>query len=125
MMKPEVYDRILDCRYYNGENNPPAETNTMFWNYEHLWARGTDRDWECEKDQLKQLGLWEWLHNNDGTPAALKCLLFNRYCHWIGLYGQPEGFIRWYSENYVEPALTNRQRKAIISENKSLTKQGG
>lgn len=42
-----------------------------------------------------------------------KCLLFNRYCHWIGMYGGSEEFVRWYHENYVFPRQTNRQRRYL------------
>ena len=111
-MKSETFDRILACRYYNGESDPPAETNSMFWGYECDWVNGKYNNWEWERGEIERLGLSDWLYNNDGTDSDLKCLLFNRYCHWIGLYGQTDEFLRWYNDCYVAARLTNRQRRA-------------
>ncbi|MDE6269584.1 MAG: hypothetical protein K2M12_01850 [Muribaculaceae bacterium] len=112
MDKKVRHDRILDCRYYNGEENPPADTNAMFWHYECGWANGKYEDMETERHDMAALSLELWLYTEDGTDPDLKCLLFNRYCHWVGLHGDPKGFVRWYEESYVRPRKTNRQRRA-------------
>lgn len=112
MDKRVRHERILDCRYYNGEDNPPAETNAMFWHYECGWANGKHENWEGEKKELSDLGLTQWLFENDGTQPDFKCLLFYRYCHWVGMYEGTDGFLRWYADQYVRPRLTNRQRRA-------------
>ena len=64
----------------------------MFWGYECDWANGKYNNWEWERGEIERLGLSDWLYNNDGTDSDLKCLLFNRYCHWIGLYGQTDKY---------------------------------
>lgn len=84
----------------------------MFWHYERGWANGHHENWETERDDLKRLGLSGWLYKEDGTDPDFKCLLFNRYCHWIGLHGGTDSFLKWYEEYYVKPSLTNRQRRA-------------
>ncbi len=30
---------ILDCRYYNGEDEPPIGTDELMWGYEEAWVR--------------------------------------------------------------------------------------
>ena len=113
MDKQLRHERILSCRYYRGEDKPPVDNKeSMFWHYECGWASGQHDNWDTELEELRRLGLSEWLHNNDGTAPDFKCLLFNRYCHWIGLYGGTDDFLKWYDEYYVRPSLTNRQRRA-------------
>lgn len=113
MDKKLRHDRILSCRYYTGDDKEPDDNKTsMFWHYERGWANGQNDSWETEREELKRLGLSEWLHKDDGTDPDFKCLLFNRYCHWIGLYGGTDGFLKWYEEDYVNLSLTNRQRRA-------------
>ena len=29
---------ILDCRYYNGEEDPPEGINELMWGYEEAWV---------------------------------------------------------------------------------------
>lgn len=94
MDKKVRHDRILDCRYYNGEETMPSETNSMFWHYEHGWANGEHENWESEKQEISHIGLDQWHYEDDGTQSDFKCLLFNRYCHWIGMYGGSEEFVR-------------------------------
>lgn len=108
--------RILDCRYYNGEEKAPEDVHGLFWDYERAWANSMYKDnWECEEQDLRLLGL-ENFEPYDGTPYGLKCLLFNRYCHWS--YGcTKESFLKWYKEHYQQPRLTNRQRRFIKRKN--------
>lgn len=116
------HERILSCRYYNGESQAPEGIDNMFWGYECGWANGKHDNWDTEKEDIKRLGLLEWLYKDDGTDPDFKCLLFNRYCHWIGLYGQTDSFLRWYNEQYVKPRLTNRQRRANERRPKLISK---
>lgn len=104
------HERILDCRYYNGEDKCPESINEMFWNYEMLWANREDWDWTEEKDRFKRMGL-EFFENGDGTPFDFKCLLLNRYLHW-NLGTDADTFSEWYISNYQQPRKTNRQRRA-------------
>ena len=111
MDKNNRHERILDCRYYNGEDEAPQGISVSFWGYEQIWVESKYHDnWDYEKEDLKRLGI-ENFDAEDGTPYSLKCLLFNRYCHWCGLYGGAEAFIKWYREQYQQPRLTNRQRR--------------
>ena len=120
--KQHRYERILDCRYYNGEDNPPSEINASFWHYECDWANGFHDNWDAEVKELTDLGLVQWLYDDDGTQPDFKCLLFNRYCHWVGMYEGTDGFLRWYADNYVRPRLTNRQRRAEERKPKLIAK---
>lgn len=113
MDKALRHERILDCRYYNGEKEAPEGVNGLFWGYECGWANNPNDHWECEKEDLERLGI-AYFDSEDGTPYELKCLLFNRYCHWVGLYGGPENFLKWYREDYQQPRKTNRQRRAEL-----------
>ena len=118
MDKKQRHDRILDCRYYNGEDTPPEDEYALFWDYERGWANGEHEDWEGEKMELRSLGL-ENFEPNDGTQYDFKCLLYNRYCHWS--YGfEPEDFISWYINRYQKPRLTNRQRRYLRRKDKLL-----
>lgn len=111
MDESSIHERILDCRYYGGEDRAPEGINEMFWGYECGWANHMHQDnWDCEKQSLKRLGL-ENFEPDDGTPYSLKCLLFNRYCHWIGIYDKGQSFLKWYREQYQSPRKTNRQRR--------------
>lgn len=113
MNKHLSHERILSCRYYNGEEIDPFDNKfSMFWNYERGWANGEYENWGTEREDLKRLNLLDWLYNEDGTDPDFKCLLFNRYCHWIGLYGGADEFLKWYEDYYVRPRLTNWQRRA-------------
>lgn len=118
MDKKLRHERILDCRYYNGEDNPPNDEYALFWNYERGWANGEHEGWEGEKRELKSLGL-ENFEPNDGTQYDFKCLLYNRYCHWS--YGfDPEDFLAWYINKYQKPRMTNRQRRYLHRKAKLL-----
>ena len=118
MTKEEL---ILDCRYYNGEDEVPAslpEGKEIFWDYERVWAgwvlEGNDRlqkniDYYTEEYDLPNL-----LPECDGTPLGLKALLFSRYDYWNGYMGgskeaYAQGFKKWYLEKYVAGTKTHRQ----------------
>ena len=112
MDKKQRHERILDCRYYNGDEHEPTDNNvSLFWDYERSWVNGEHENWVSERMEINQLGLTDWLYNKDGTNTDLKCLLFNRYCHWVGMHNTDE-FLKWYEKEYVEPSLTNRQQRA-------------
>lgn len=122
MDKKLKHERILDCRYYNGKGSAPNNEYALFWEYEQGWANGKYEGWESEKQDILHLGLEHWLYEEDGTHPDFKCLLFNRFCHWIGLYVGPEEFVKWYRESYVLPRLTNRQRRYLQRKEKLLKK---
>ena len=120
MDKKLRHERILDCRYYNGEDCPPDNEYALFWNYERGWANGELEGWDGEKRELKSIGL-ENFEPNDGTQYDFKCLLYNRYCHWSYMF-EPEDFLSWYIEKYQKPRLTNRQRR-YLSRKEALIKR--
>ena len=112
---------ILDCRYYNGEDEVPDSLPggmEIFWDYERVWTKwileGSDKlqkniDYYTEEYDLPNL-----FPENDGTPLGLKALLFNRYDHWNGFMGgskdkYAQGFKEWYFEHYVAGTKTHRQ----------------
>lgn len=113
---------ILDCRYYNGEDEAPETIRVekrMFWFYEKCWV-----DFVLNNDKTLQesmdyfCGVYhldEMLPEEvDGTPLSLKAILFNRYDHWCGRYGQShkdygEQMKEWYLHNYVAGTKTHRQ----------------
>lgn len=112
---------ILDCRYYNGEDDVPdslPEGKDIFWDYERVWVKwvleGSDRvqkyiDYFTEEYDLPNL-----LPEDDGTPLGLKALLFNRYDYWVGFMGGSEveyaqQFKVWYLGRYVAGTKTHRQ----------------
>lgn len=106
-------EKILSCRYYRGEDKPPVDNReSMFWGYERTWVNSKYENWDTEKEEIMRLGLSEQLYNEDGTAPNFKCLLFNRYCHWIGLYGGIGEFLKWYKNDYVRQSLTNKQQRA-------------
>ena len=119
MDKKTIYDRTLNCRYYNGEEKCPDGINEMFWGYEQSWVLGHHEHWDMEKEDLKRLGL-EYFEATDGTPYEIKCLLFNRYAHWIGIHDNGESFLKWYIDTYQKPRLTNRQRRALHRKEKLI-----
>lgn len=112
------HERMLDCRYYNGEEKPPDHEFALFWDYERGWVNGKYEQWDTEKRDLKRLGL-ENFEPNDGTQYDFKCLLFNRYYHWN--YGcEPMEFLSWYRNQYQKPRQTNRQRRYLSRKEKLL-----
>ena len=125
MTKEEL---ILDCRYYNGEEEVPnslPEGKSIFWDYERVWVRWvleeSDRlqkniDYFTEEYDLPNL-----LPESDGTPLGLKALLFSRYDYWLGYMGgstdeHAQQFKEWYLSKYVANTSTHRQ---ILNKQKS------
>lgn len=99
---------IKQCRYYKGEKECPRDIDKkgkcLYWNYEKIWVE-SDK-WRDEKigevSEYVRYGLKEF-NKDDGTPITLKALLFNRYEHWSGNYGNlAEGFKVWYIESYLK-----------------------
>ena len=119
MTKEEL---ILDCRYYNGEDEEPdtlPEGKEIFWDYERVWVKWIlegyggllkNIDYFSEVYDLPNL-----LPESDGTPLGLKAILLNRYDHWVGIYGgqsreeYAQQFMSWYLEHYVANTKTHRQ----------------
>ncbi len=107
---------IKHCRYYRGEEENPLErnghNNHMFWFYELRWV-----EWKSSVDRKNFLirtvadycfaGL-STFRADDGTPVALKAILFNRYEHWMGGYSplqeEVEDFKKFYLDNYIRHA---------------------
>ena len=74
------------------------------WFYEKIWFEGKDTPnyFDNEIAEYIACGL-EHFNEDDGTPIALKALLFNRYCDWLGGYAIEDdvaGFKEWYSKHY-------------------------
>lgn len=111
---------ILQCRYYNGESEPPKtlpKGYPLMWNYEKHWV-----EWSLNNDTKMQKMHEAEIHefhlesrNGDKTPLVLKALLCNRYFHWCGGYSsfevELENFEKWYSDFY-QKWKTNRERRA-------------
>ena len=114
-------DLILDCRYYNGEEEVPntlPEGKEIFWDYERVWIKWTLE----ESDKLQKnidyytevYDLPHLLPDGDGTALGLKALLFSRYDYWVGYRGgsreeYAQQFKEWYLSGYVAGAKTHRQ----------------
>lgn len=98
---------IKYCRYYKGEEECPEsikrQHNQSLWYYEQVWATVEMHRDENGGDVLGYIhyGLQDF-NADDGTPITLKALLFNRYCHWSGGYGNDaENFKKWYLKYYL------------------------
>ena len=95
------------CRYYKGEDECPEDIskdeNGSSWFYEKLWVQSDDFRDEKGYNTTGYIdyGLKDF-NVDDGVPITLKALLFNRYCHWSGGYGNDvEGFKKWYKKYYL------------------------
>lgn len=100
-------DLIKYCRYYKGEEFCPEDIskdeNESLWYYEQLWVK---RDELRDEKGYNTTGYIDYglkdINDDDGVPITLKALLFNRYCHWSGGYGNDvEGFKKWYKKYYL------------------------
>ena len=112
---------ILDCRYYNGEEEVPdtlPEGMEIFWDYERVWVRwileGNDSLQVNIDYYTKEYDLPNLLPESDGTPLGIKAILFNRYDHWVGYMGgskdeYAQQFKEWYLSRYVAGTNTHRQ----------------
>ena len=120
VMKKE--DLILDCRYYNGEEEVPDSLppeKAIFRDYERVWVMWVLDGYECLQDDINYFtevyDLPHLLPDDDGTPLGLKALLFNRYDHWVGIYGSQSRedyalkFKGWYIGEYIGSTKTHRQ----------------
>ena len=105
---------ILDCRYYNGEEDPPQGTNELMWGYEQAWVRmvleNNPTPHKCLEYYTREFNLPELLpQSQDGTPLTLKAILWNRLDHWSYYPAKADDFISWYQEHYVANTKTHRQ----------------
>ena len=114
-------DLILDCRYYNGEEEVPntlPKGKEIFWDYERVWVKWVLEGYPNLQKSIdhytEAYNLPNLLPESDGTPLGIKAILFNRYDHWIGYMGGPkekyaQEFKEWYLSLYVAGAKTHRQ----------------
>lgn len=105
---------ILDCRYYNGESEPPEGTDSLMWGYEEAWVRmvlkGNPTPTNCLEYYTKEYDLPHLLpFEEDGTPISMKAILWNRLDHWSYMPANAEEFKSWYQEHYVRHTKTHRQ----------------
>ncbi len=112
---------ILDCRYYNGEDEVPGslpEGKAIFWDYEQVWVRwmleGSDKLQKKIDYFTREYDLPHLLSEDDGTPLGLKALLFNRYDYWNGFMGgsreaYAQNFKEWFFDEYISNTKTHRQ----------------
>lgn len=97
-------ERINCCKFYKGGDANPYEgkdqDKSMFWCYEMFWCGMSEQESTEQVREYAAYGLSDF-NKDDGTPISLKALLFNRYCHWCGGYGNDaEGFKAWYIKTY-------------------------
>ena len=105
---------ILDCRYYNGEDYPPEETNSLMWGYEEAWVNmvlnNDPTPQRCIDYYTKKYKLPEMLpFEEDGTPIGIKAILWSRLDHWSYYPADAESFKEWYHEHYLRKTKTHRQ----------------
>ncbi len=112
---------ILDCRYYNGEDEALESLpkgKELFWDYERVWTswvlEGSDRLQKNIDCYSEEYDLPHLLPESDGTPLGLKALLFSRYDYWVGYMGGSkeeyvQSFKNWYFNKYVAGTRTHRQ----------------
>ena len=105
---------ILDCRYYNGEKEPPEGIDSLMWGYEEAWVRMVLEEspipQKCLEHYTKCYDLPNLLpFEEDGTPLGIKGILWSRLDHWSYLPADAETFKRWYHEHYVKDTKTHRQ----------------
>jgi len=96
---------IRQCRYYKGEKKCPRSLDEkgkgMYWMYEKMWVESEELRDETRAGEYIRAGLKDF-NADDGTHITMKALLFNRYEHWSGNYGNmAEGFKKWYVESYI------------------------
>lgn len=96
---------MAQCRYYRGEQESPRNVDSLMWYYESLWVKwsfGTSEErglLRRMEESYRAQGLAA-SEAADGTPLALMALLFDRYMHWIGSYGEgdpADGFRSFYA----------------------------
>ena len=105
---------ILDCRYYNGEEEVPEGVDSLMWGYEEAWVRmvleNSPTPQKCLDYYSRTYDLPSILpYEEDGTPISLKAILWNRLDHWSYLPANAQDFKKWYQEKYVARTKTHRQ----------------
>lgn len=105
---------ILDCRYFNGEEDPPEGINELMWGYEEAWVGMMLNDLPRLQKLIdyytKQYDLPSILpYENDGTPIGIKAILWNRLDHWSYVSANADEFKEWYQEHYIANTKTHRQ----------------
>ena len=110
MTKEEL---ILDCRYYNGEEEPPDTKTSLYWDYERCWVGFVLNNDPIVQECIDYYTLYYDLpnllpDNEDGTPIGIKAILWSRCDHWCGPT-EPQSFRAWYFEHYVAETKTHRQ----------------
>lgn len=110
---------ILDCRYYNGENEPPEGTDSLMWGYEEAWVRFALNNDPILQKHVEYYSREHDLPNllpesADGTPIGLKAILWSRYDYWGNHFFEPKEeqgkrFKEWYLREYVANTKTHRQ----------------
>ena len=103
---------ILDCRYYNGEEEPPEGTDSLMWGYEQAWVKmvmNNDPTPQRFIDYYTRCYNLPDLLPDDGTPLGIKAILWSRLDHWSYYPANGEEFISWYQEHYVKNTKTHRQ----------------
>lgn len=105
---------ILFCRYYNGEEYPPENIDSLFWGHEEVWVRWMLEnnpkiqkliDYYTKKFDLPSILPFE----EDGTPIGLKAILWSRLDYWSYSPADADIFKDWYFEHYVANTKTHRQ----------------
>lgn len=118
MKQENKHDRILRCRFYNGEKEFPekkfenftAENPASFWDYEQLWVERMYKDnWDMEIDEMTRAGIFSKF-DKSSTPKTLIALLYNRWRHWGGAFSEAGEFVKWFFERY-EIRQTNYERR--------------
>lgn len=99
-------DYLKFCRFYKGEKECPYKEGikSILWDYERIWIKlnlNKDDALGNMLDDYLRAGLSEF-EMQDDTPITMKALLFNRYSHWIGGYGDADtkSFKKWYINEY-------------------------
>ena len=105
---------ILDCRYYNGEDEAPEGIDSLMWGYEEAWVRfvltNNPTPQKCIEYYTKRYDLPNLLpYEEDGTPIGIKAILWNRLDHWSYYPADADAFKKWYLEKYVANTKTHRQ----------------
>lgn len=104
-------DLIPFCRYYKGEKECPYKEGdrTFLWDWEKKWIEFTLSAYKDNDSEVLGTMINEYLacglrtfNDDDGVPATLKALLFNRYLHQTS-YPMKEGaepFKKYYNDIY-------------------------
>ena len=105
---------ILDCRYYNGEDEAPEGIDSLMWGYEEAWVRfvltNNPTPQKCIEYYSNRYDLPNLLpYEEDCTPLGIKAILWNRLDHWSYYPADADAFKKWYLEKYVANTKTHRQ----------------